>query len=131
MINKVHFILYVEDQSRSTEFYKNVLETEPRLNVPGMTEFELSNETILGLMPRTGIKKLLGDQIKNPDEINGIPKAELYLIVDNPAKYFERAINHGAIELSRLQPRDWGDETAYCSDPDGYVLAFAKKIIST
>ena len=128
MINKFHFILYVEDQKRSTAFYKNVLEIESQLNVPGMTEFELNDGTILGLMPGLGIEKLLGDQIQNPDVMNGIPRAELYLLVDEPQKYFLRALQHGAKELSRLQPRDWGDEAAYCSDPDGYIVAFAKKI---
>lgn len=39
---RTHFILYVEDQGRSTEFYTRVLGREPSLNVPGMTEFELS-----------------------------------------------------------------------------------------
>lgn len=131
MINKLHVIFYVEDQDRSTSFYKNVLTIEPRLNVPGMTEFELFNGTVLGLMPGSGIKKLLGQKIKDPNKINGIPPAELYLLVDEPQKYFERALQHGAKGLSRLQLRDWGDEAAYCSDPDGYVLAFAKKIQST
>jgi uncharacterized glyoxalase superfamily protein PhnB len=55
----------------------------------------------------------------------------MYLIADDPRKYFERALRYGAKELSRLQPRDWGDEAAYCSDPDGYIVAFAKKIEST
>jgi uncharacterized glyoxalase superfamily protein PhnB len=131
MISKLHFILYVNEQSRSTEFYKNVLEIEPRLNVPGMTEFELIDRSILGLMPKSGIIKLLGDRIEEMDYSTGIPRAELYLLVDDPQIYFERAVQLGAKELSRLQPRDWGDEAAYCSDPDGYVLAFAKKITTT
>ncbi len=128
MINKLHIILYVKDQNRSTSFYQNVLIIEPRLDVPGMTEFELSNGTILGLMPEAGIKKLLGEKIEDPDKLNGTPRAELYLLVDEPQKYFGRALQHGAKELSKLQPRDWGDEAAYCSDPDGYIIAFAKKI---
>ena len=131
MINKLNIILYVKDQSRSTSFYKNILAIEPRLNVPGMTEFELSNGTVLGLMPGSGIKKWLGEKIEDPDKLNGTPRAELYLLVDEPQNFFDRALQHGAKELSRLQPRDWGDEAAYCSDPDDYIIAFAKKIRST
>ena len=129
MINKLHIILYVKDQNRSSSFYKNVLAIEPRLDVPGMTEFELSTGTVLGLMPASGIKKLLGKKIEVPNKLNGIPRAELYLLVDEPQKYFGRALQHGANELSRLQPRDWGDEAAYCSDLDGYIIAFAKTIL--
>lgn len=131
MINRLHIILYVEDQNRSRSFYQNVLIIEPRLDVPGMTEFELLNGTILGLMPEAGIKKLLGEKIEDPDKLKRTPRAELYLLVDEPQNFFDRALQHGAKELSRLQPRDWGDEAAYCSDPDDYIIAFAKKIRST
>ncbi|MFA7229367.1 MAG: VOC family protein [Melioribacteraceae bacterium] len=131
MIKKLHIILYVNDQKRSTDFYKNVLEIEPSLDVPGMTEFELHGGTILGLMPVSGIKKLLGEKIGDPGTPNKNPRAEIYLKVDDPRKYLERALRNGAEELSGLKQRDWGDEAAYCSDPDGYIIAFAKKIEST
>ncbi|MBK6476581.1 MAG: hypothetical protein IPF95_18030 [Flavobacteriales bacterium] len=38
---RIHFILYVQDQLRSTSFYTALLGLEPTLNVPGMTEFGL------------------------------------------------------------------------------------------
>jgi uncharacterized protein len=128
MIDKLHFILYVNDQQRSTTFYKNVLAVEPRLNVPGMTEFEFSNGTILGLMPEAGIKKLLAGKIEDPAKARNIPRAEIYLMVDDPQKYLDRAIANGAKELSRLHVRDWEDEAGYCFDLDSHILAFAKKI---
>ncbi len=46
-----NFILYVRDQAASARFYGSVLEQEPTLDVPGMTEFRLSAESVLGLMP--------------------------------------------------------------------------------
>lgn len=39
---KAHFILYVSDQNRSAAFYGRVLGLKPQLDVPGMTEFRLS-----------------------------------------------------------------------------------------
>ncbi len=65
-VTKTHFILYVDDQARSTTFYSQVLDCQPTLNVPGMTEFTLSENTILGLMPIAGIKRLLGDRLPDP-----------------------------------------------------------------
>ncbi len=53
---KVHFILYVQDQNKSMEFYSKVLSEAPQLHVPGMTEFILNDKSVLGLMPTTGIK---------------------------------------------------------------------------
>lgn len=38
---QAEFILYVADQARSRDFYRTVLATEPTLDVPGMTEFDL------------------------------------------------------------------------------------------
>lgn len=121
-----HFILYVKDQDRSTEFYTAVLKMAPRLNVPGMTEFLLSPECVLGLMPETGIKRLLGANLPDPSLANGVPRAELYLVVDDAHDYLARALSLGATLVSDLSPRDWGDTVAYCLDQDGHVLAFAQ-----
>lgn len=114
-----HFILYVADQARSAAFYRHALGLEPRLDVPGMTEFSLGDGAVLGLMPESGIRRLLGF---TPGEG---PRAELYLLVGDPAACHARALEAGAVELSPLQPRDWGHRAAYSRDPDGHVLAFA------
>lgn len=127
---KAHFILYVKDQANSTAFYAHVLNHKPSLNVPGMTEFMLSDDCILGLMPQTGIKRLLGENLPDPSEGYGIPRAELYLLVDEPQAYHQRALDVGATELSELAARDWGHYAAYSLDPDGHVLAFAKPLDS-
>ncbi len=126
-IAKTHIILYVKDQTRSSEFYSRVLNCEPSLNVPGMTEFILSDNTVLGLMPEAGIKRLLGEKLPDPAQAAGIPRAEIYLRVTNPAAYHRRAIEAGATELSELKDRDWGDHVAYSLDPDGHVLAFVEQ----
>jgi catechol 2,3-dioxygenase-like lactoylglutathione lyase family enzyme len=128
MISKTHIIFYVEDQSLSTGFYKRFLGYEPVLNVPGMTEFRLSENTILGLMPVSGIKKLLSDSIPDLDDRESILKAELYLVVDNISVAFERAVGAGAKVLSGILDRDWGHKAAYFSDPDNYIIAFAEEI---
>lgn len=122
-----HFILYVRDQAASARFYRAVLGVAPRLDVPGMTELELGG-AVLGLMPEAGIRRLLGDALPDPASANGVPRAELYLVVDDPASFHRRAIEAGAREISALAPRDWGHEAAYSLDPDGHVLAFARPL---
>jgi len=122
-----HFILYVLDQARSTAFYTEVLGMEPELNAPGMTEFRLSAETILGLMPSTGIERILGSAAGDAAPAAGAARGELYFVVDDPEANHRRAIAAGARELSPLSLRDWGDQVAYSMDPDGYVLAFADR----
>lgn len=122
-----NFILYVRDQERSRAFYERVLECAPRLDVPGMTEFELRDGAVLGLMPEVGIKRLLGDALPDPADAAGIPRAELYLIVDDPDACHGRALAAGATELSAPSARDWGHVAGYVLDPDGHVVAFAKQ----
>lgn len=130
IVNKSMFILYVRDQQRSAEFYERVLHVKPSLNVPGMTEFELTDSGTLGLMPESGIKRLLGDPLPDPAIGNGTPRAELYLLVKNADEFHRRALAAGAKELSELSLRSWGDKAAYSLDPDGHVIAFAEQAAS-
>ena len=111
------FILYVKDQQASRRFYAAVLLQEPSLDVPGMTAFRLLDGCVLGLMPEQGIKRLLGERLPDPATANGVPRAELYLLVDDPQACHRRALENGARELSPLAPRGWGDVAAYSLDP--------------
>jgi predicted enzyme related to lactoylglutathione lyase len=128
MITTSQFILYVDDQRTSRDFYSAVLEKAPRLDAPGMTEFELGDGAILGLMPKAGIVRLLRESIADAMVPDGQLRAELYLMVDDPTAYHGRALRAGAQNLSDLSPRDWGHRAAYCLDPDGHVLAFASEL---
>jgi uncharacterized protein len=126
-VRRALFILYVRDQAASTAFYRAVLAAEPSLNVPGMTEFALTDSSTLGLMPQAGIVRLLGSNLPDPASAHGIPRAEVYVHVDHPQTFLDRALRAGATALSPCQPRNWGDTAGYCLDPDGHVLAFADK----
>lgn len=124
-----YFILYVADQKRSRDFYAAALGLEPRLDVPGMTEFALPGGGVLGLMPEAGIRRLLGDTIPDPAQANGVPRAEIYLLTKDAIADHNRALRAGARELSPPQPRSWGHFTAYSLDPDGHILAFAHSVM--
>ena len=126
-IKFIETILYVKDQELSSRFYQDILRKEPDLHVPGMTEFILSGNCKLGLMPNTGIAKILGEKTPHPDTGTGIPRCELYLYVDSVQIEFENAMNSGAILISPVIARDWGDKVCYFSDPDGHIIAFAEK----
>lgn len=130
-IRRSHINLYVRDQAASRQFYEQVLGLAPQLDVPGMTEFELGPTTVLGLMPETGIKNLLGQALPDPALAGGVPRAELYLVVDEAATAMQRALQCGAKLLAGFEPRDWGDRAGYVLDPDGHVLALAERAPNT
>lgn len=123
----IEFILYVRSQEESKNFYKILLNKEPSLDVPGMTEFLLAEDCKLGLMPNDSIAKILGGKIPHPDKGTGIPRCELYLYFENSEEVFQRAINAGAKEISPIQKRNWGDNAGYLSDTDGHIIAIVQK----
>lgn len=125
MNTQYEIILYVADQQQSRDFYSAILKKTPALDVPGMTEFVLMDGLKLGLMPENGIAKILADKTPHPKNGNGIPRCELYLLVENPEAAFALALHAGATEISPVQDRDWGDRVGYVADKDGHVLAFA------
>jgi uncharacterized protein len=118
------FIIYVSDQQASRDFYVTVLGEKPILDVPGMTEFSLTDGSSFGLMPETGIQRLLGDVLPDPAFATGRLRAEIYLVVDDPQQCLQRAVEAGAQLLSECQDRNWGHLAGYCLDGDGHVLGF-------
>lgn len=114
-----HFILFVDHPTRSRDFYRAVLDRPWRLDVPGMTEFDLAAGAVLGLMPRSSLAGL-----GLPDRRGG---SELYLVTPEVEAALARALGAGARLISPLEMRSWGARVAYLLDPDGYVLALADR----
>lgn len=127
-IQQIETILYVNNQQASTEFYSKLFRQNPDLNVPGMTEFKLSENCKLGLMPNNGIAKILSDKTPHPDQGNGIPRCELYFYIKNIELEFDNAIKIGAKLISPIEERDWGDKVCYFADIDGHIIAFAERL---
>lgn len=117
-------VLYVADQTRAAAFYREVLESDPVVDVPGMTEFLLPGGSVLGLMPIEGVRRLL-PRLPAAGALRGGPCAEIYLAVEDPEASYRKAVAAGATALDPASSRDWGDDVAYVLDPDGHVVAFA------
>jgi catechol 2,3-dioxygenase-like lactoylglutathione lyase family enzyme len=128
MFIATEIILYVANQERSKIFYEQLLGLKPVLDVPGMTEFALSDTCKLGLMPEQNIAKILLHKTPHPASGNGIPRCELYLYVDNINEYYSAAKKMNAAIIDEASVRDWGDKACYFADPDGHIIAFAQRI---
>jgi uncharacterized protein len=120
-------IFFVQNQEEARDFYAQVFDEAPLLDVPGMTEFNLPDGSLFGLMPLSGMRNLLGEAMKPYPVATGAPRAELYIQSSTVRSYFSRALSAGARELSPFLARPWGDVTAYCMDPFGHLLAFAEE----
>lgn len=125
-VRRTHLIWFVADQDASTRFYARALAKEPSLHVPGMTEFTLAEGVVLGLMPESGAQRLHPHHPFDLARASGVPRGELYLVVEDAGSAHRRALDAGAVEVSPLQVRSWGDRAAYSLDPDGHLLVFAE-----
>ncbi len=122
-------ILYVDDQTKSKKLYEVVLGSKPVLDVPGMTEFELSSTHSIGLMPRKNIHKIITGDMSGLKDYHNAPVTELYLYIDEPEEVIENSLHQGAKLLCPLKIRNWGDEVAYLMDFDGHVIGICKYVI--
>jgi hypothetical protein len=71
---------------------------QPRLDVPGMTEYDLGPAAVLGLMPAARGKQLLGDALPEPTQATDLPRSELDLRVNDPLAAHDRPLAAGATE---------------------------------
>ncbi|MBL0034229.1 MAG: VOC family protein [Flavobacteriales bacterium] len=124
---QVLFILYVRSQAASRDFYRVLLDAEPVLDVPGMTEFDLGS-CKLGLMPEDGIARIITPALPHPATGQGVPRCELYLLEDDLSAMVERANSAGAQVVAPAKDQDWGHRVTYFADPDGHVIALARPI---
>ena len=121
-------ILFVSNQERSRIFYEHILSSKPVLDVPGMTEFKLAENVSLGIMTEKGILEILDNGIPDPNSASGIPRNELYLIVEDPVRKLDFLSKIGGKIISEVKLRSWGDMVGYGLDPDGHLIAFASSI---
>lgn len=120
-------ILAVEHLPRSAAFYDGAFGWEQVVDVPVYVEFALPNGTRLGLYERVAFGRNTG-QVPAPTAPGAISSTELYFYVDDLPDASARLRRAGARVLSEAAPRDWGDEAAYFSDPDGNVIVLARPL---
>jgi catechol 2,3-dioxygenase-like lactoylglutathione lyase family enzyme len=124
----MYVVLAVEDVARAEEFYGSAFGWKRSLAWPETyTELDLPGDDWLGLYRRDGFAKEAGAHPVRvgPGKHTG---TELYVHVDDMRAAIKRLEVAGARPLSQLAPREWGDEAAYFADPDGNVVAVARRL---
>lgn len=124
----MHVVLAVSDVDRAYRFYRDAFGWTSHLEWPGSyVELELPNDDWLGLYRRDGYESTAGGTLAPPP--NGhVTGTELYVMVDDLARAIEQVKAAGGRPLSRRAPREWGHEAAYFADPDGNVVALARRL---
>lgn len=123
--NQALTILYVEELARASTFYDAAFGWPKSVDVPVYVEYELNEGARLGLMTQGNTRHFLGPALGALRPMDGCPRAEVYLRVDDLDGVIRRLDALGARCTSPRARRAWGDDAAYYLDHDGYVLAVA------
>jgi predicted enzyme related to lactoylglutathione lyase len=123
----MHLVFAVSDVDRAYDFYRDVFGWTSHIEWPGeYTELIVSEEDRLGLYQRDGYAESAGAE---PVELNGkVSTAYLYVRVEDLDETIERLERAGGRKLSPRSKRGWGEEAAYFADPDGNVVAVARRL---
>ncbi len=120
-------IVAVEELDRSVAFYRAGFGLTPRVETPVYVELALPGGRGLGLYQRDGYARNTGRPAQRVGDgrVGGV---ELYFHCEDLDASIDALRAAGAEELSPRALRDWGDEAAYFSDPDGNVLVIARPV---
>jgi catechol 2,3-dioxygenase-like lactoylglutathione lyase family enzyme len=123
----MHVVLAVSDVDRAYELYRGAFGWTSHLEWPQeYVELVVTEDDRLGLYRRDGYAQSAGAE---PVELNGrVSPAYLYVRVEDLDETIGRLREMGARPLSARAQRNWGDEAAYFADPDGNVLAVARRL---
>jgi flavin reductase (DIM6/NTAB) family NADH-FMN oxidoreductase RutF/catechol 2,3-dioxygenase-like lactoylglutathione lyase family enzyme len=120
-------ILACAELTRSVEFYRQAFDWPIVVEEERYVELGLPGGRGLGLCSREAFRDYTGQKVRKAkeDRLSGV---ELYLRCEDLARAVVRVAGAGARELSRVAPRDWGEEAAYFADPDGNVIVLARPL---
>lgn len=122
-------IFYVEDVARTLSFYENAFGlTTGFLHESGDYGELVTGDTKLAFSSR----RLMTQLGKAPARAEPkSPVFEIALETDDVAGALERARAAGASVLQEVRDEDWGQTTAYVSDPDGYLVEICSPVAGT
>lgn len=126
MMQLKYTILYVEDVSRSIEFYEKAFGLKRGMMLDTGDYGELkTGETTLSFSSR----QLMTDLGKSPGIPNvKAPTFEVAFETDNVTAAVERAKSAGATVIQDVREEPWGQTTAYVSDIDGYLVEICSPV---
>ncbi len=123
MIKFAYTILYVQNVTKSVEFYENAFGFSRKFITPENDYAELLvGETTLSFASTTLAKSNLTNGFTESD-LNAKPFGiEIGFTSDNVAETFSEAINAGATVVENPKTKPWGQVVAYVRDLDGFLI---------
>ncbi len=124
-----HVVYYVKDVQESLDFYERAFDLKTRhvderglygeLECGGYT-LAFANEKLAHMALPEGFHSL------NPDDKPF--GCEIGFITDDTQKWYEKALEEGAISVCPPEQKPWGQIIAYVRDPQGILIEFCQII---
>ena len=121
-------ILAVTDLAAATKFYVQGLGLEQVVAAPVYSELVDPSGQRLGLYQRESFVLNTSAPVQGPPSTGTTTATELYFHCVDPAKAAAKLMVVGALLLSPLAARPWGDEAVYLQDLEGNVVVLARPL---
>ncbi len=123
MIKFAYTILYVQDVTKSIEFYENAFGFTRKFVTPENDYGELLvGETTLSFVSITLAKSNLTNGFKESSLTDKPFGIELGFTTENVEETISTAINSGATIVENSKTKPWGQIVAYVRDIDGFLI---------
>jgi len=116
-------ILYVEDVAKTIAFYEKAFGFKQKFITPEKDYGELiSGETTISFASTDLAKSNFKDGFTLSTPSQKPFGIELAFTSKNIEQDYETAINAGAIEVSKIAEKPWGQKVAYVKDLNGFLI---------
>lgn len=123
MIKFTYTILYVQDVTKSIEFYENAFGFERIFITPGNEYGELSTgNTILSFASHEQAGSNFSDGFTKSSRSNKPFGIEIGFTTDDVEGVYNQAVEAGAMPLEQAKVKPHGQTVAYVRDPDGFLI---------
>jgi len=116
-------ILYVQDVTKSIDFYERALGFKRKFIAPDNSYGELiTGDTILSFASVELAKSNLKGGFIESSNSNKPFAIEIGFATDNVERVYDKAVNEGAIPEAPAKRKPQGQTVAYVRDPDGFLI---------
>jgi uncharacterized glyoxalase superfamily protein PhnB len=123
MIKLAYTILYVEDVTKTIDFYEKAFDFKRKFVTPDSSYGELiSGETILSFASKTLAYSNLKDGFLESSLDQKPFGIEIGLTTDDVTNTLKKAIEAGAVVVAEPKTKPWGQVVSYVRDLDGFLI---------
>lgn len=123
MIKFAYTILYVQDVTKTIEFYEKSFGFTRKFVTPDNSYGELlTGEATLSFATTTLAKKSLKDGFIESSLTQKPFGIEIGFATENVEAAVKSAVNAGAVLVAEPMTKPWGQVVAYVRDPDGFLV---------